>query len=119
VLVPVPNQLSGLDWCRLGPAYRSAVLTRLEEVGYQGFADGIEAESVTTPLDWLRQGFAGGTPFGPAHLFRQTGPFRPANLVPGLDNLVLAGCGTQPGVGVPMALLSGGLAARRITGCGR
>ncbi|MBA2308942.1 MAG: phytoene desaturase, partial [Pseudonocardiales bacterium] len=38
------------------------------------------------------------------------------NLVRGLDNVVLAGCGTTPGVGLPPVLLSGRLAAQRIVG---
>jgi phytoene desaturase len=46
----------------------------------------------------------------------QTGPFRPPNLARGLENVVFAGCGTQPGVGVPMVLVSGRLAAERVTG---
>ena len=57
-----------------------------------------------------------GTPFSLAHTFAQTGPFRPRNLVRGLDNVVLAGCGTTPGVGIPPVLISGRLAAQRITG---
>ena len=57
-----------------------------------------------------------GTPFALAHTFGQTGPFRPANTVRGIDNVVLAGSSTVPGVGVPTALLSGRLAADRITG---
>jgi phytoene desaturase len=57
-----------------------------------------------------------GTPFGYAHSFVQTGPFRPRNLPPGTENVVLAGGGTVPGVGVPTVLLSGRLAADRITG---
>jgi phytoene desaturase len=32
--------------------------------------------------------------------------------------VVFAGSGTQPGVGVPMVLISGRLAAERITGAG-
>ena len=51
--------------------------------------------------------------------FAQTGPFRPGNLAPGLDNVVFAGSGTQPGVGVPMVLISGRLAAERIVGPAR
>ena len=42
---------------------------------------------------------------------RQTGPFRPGNLHPALANVVFVGSGTQPGVGVPMVLISGKLAA--------
>jgi phytoene desaturase len=71
---------------------------------------------VVTPADWARQGMTAGTPFALAHTFSQTGPFRPANLVRGVDNAVLAGGATVPGVGVPTALISGRLAAERITG---
>ena len=59
---------------------------------------------------------AAGTPFAAAHNLFQTGPFRPGNLHPSMDNVVVAGSGTQPGVGVPMVLISGKLAAARITG---
>ena len=69
-----------------------------------------------TPVDWTAQGHAAGTPFSVSHTFPQTGPFRPHNLVRGWDNVVLAGCGTTPGVGVPTVLISGKLAAIRITG---
>ena len=34
----------------------------------------------------------------------------------GYENIVFAGSGTQPGVGVPMVLISGRLAAERIVG---
>jgi phytoene desaturase len=71
---------------------------------------------VVTPADWARQGMVAGTPFSFAHSFGQSGPFRPGNLPRGVDNVVLAGCGTVPGVGVPTALVSGRLAADRITG---
>ena len=33
-----------------------------------------------------------------------------------IENVVFAGSGTQPGVGVPMVLISGRLAAERIVG---
>ena len=67
-----------------------------------------------TPVDWAARGMERGTPFAAAHTFRQTGPFRPPNLVG--ENLVFAGSGTVPGVGVPMVLVSGRLAAERILG---
>ena len=114
VLVPTPNADAGIDWDVVGPRYRDEVVARLEGLGYKGFGDAIEVEHVTTPADWQRLGMAHGTPFGPAHTFRQTGPFRPGNLL--LDNVVRAGSGTRPGVGVPMVLLSGRLAAERVLG---
>ena len=68
---------------------------------------------VVTPADWQRRGMAAGTPFGPSHHFGQTGPFRPRNLAPNVGGVVFVGSGTTPGVGVPMVLVSGRLAAER------
>jgi phytoene desaturase len=116
VLAPTPNQTSGIDWEVVGPRYREELLHRLDGLGYKGFEDSLEVEHVTTPLDWERQGLVDGTPFSFAHTVRQTGPFRPGNLVPGVDGVVLTGTGTRPGVGVPMVLLSGRLAAERVVG---
>jgi phytoene desaturase len=116
VLFPTPNALAPIDWSVIGPRYREEVLARLEAVGYLGFAGGIEVERTVTPADWEAMGLAAGAPFASAHTFRQTGPFRPSNLAPGLENVVFTGSGTQPGVGVPMVLVSGRLAAERITG---
>ena len=55
-----------------------------------------------------------GTPFGLAHLFAQSGPFRPSNIDQRGPGLVFVGADTVPGVGVPMVLLSGKLAAARV-----
>jgi phytoene desaturase len=44
----------------------------------------------------------------------QTGPFRPGNREKRLPGLFFAGSGTTPGVGVPMVLISGKLAATRV-----
>jgi phytoene desaturase len=118
VLFPTPHLGArggaAIDWEAAGPRYREHVLDTLERRGYEGFADALEVEDVTTPLDWRRRGMAAGTPFAAAHLFSQTGPFRPGNLWG--ENVVFTGSGTQPGVGVPMVLISGRLAAERVLG---
>ncbi|MDQ0389614.1 phytoene desaturase [Streptomyces sp. DSM 42143] len=119
VLAPCPNTDTGPDaraWSDLAPRYRDRLLATLEGRGLAGLAAAIEEECLVTPADWTAQGHAAGTPFSVAHTFAQTGPFRPRNLVRGTDNAVLAGCGTTPGVGVPTVLISGKLAAARITG---
>ncbi|THA80282.1 phytoene desaturase family protein [Streptomyces sp. A0592] len=121
ILAPCPNTEigpPGAAWGELGPRYRSRLLSELERRGLHGIEAAIEEECLVTPADWLGQGHAAGTPFSAAHTFLQTGPFRPRNLVRGTSNAVLAGCGTTPGVGVPTALVSGKLAAARITGGG-
>ncbi|HVX46158.1 MAG TPA: phytoene desaturase family protein [Mycobacteriales bacterium] len=115
VLAPVPNRHdSPIDWARLGPHYRDELLRILDRRGYVGLD--LEVAEFVTPLDWELAGQPAGTPFSVAHTFGQTGPFRPGNLASGWENVVLAGAGTTPGVGVPMVLISGRLAAERITG---
>ncbi|MEI6693182.1 MAG: phytoene desaturase family protein [Actinomycetes bacterium] len=114
VLFPTPNLDADIDWDYMKEPYRDEVIKVLEERGYTGFSDAIELEHLTTPLDWQERGMERGTPFAAAHSFFQTGPFRPRNIWG--ENVVFAGSGTQPGVGVPMVLVSGRLAAERITG---
>jgi len=122
VLAPVPNLASKvrrLDWRGgLAGVYQQDLVETLERRGYHGFGDGIEVSRMVTPVDWAEQGMAAGTPFAAAHTLFQTGPFRPGNLHPRLSNVVFVGSGTQPGVGVPMVVISGRLAAQRITGVG-
>ncbi|MEU3447559.1 phytoene desaturase [Streptomyces thermolilacinus] len=122
VLAPCPNTdvgPSGPQWRHLGPRYRDSLVAELERRGLDGFADSVEEELLVTPLDWEAREHAAGGPFSVAHTFAQTGPFRPRNLVRGVENVVLAGCGTTPGVGVPTVLISGKLAAARVTGGAR
>ena len=116
VLAPAPHLGAGIDWSVTGPRYRDELVATLEARGYVGFGAGIEVERLVTPADWAASGLAMGTPFAAAHTLAQTGPFRPPTLPRGLANVVFTGSGTQPGVGVPMVLLSGRLAAERIAG---
>ncbi|HEX4248442.1 MAG TPA: phytoene desaturase family protein [Pseudonocardia sp.] len=117
LLAPCPNtRRARLDWSRVGPAYADELLRLLADRGLPGPSGATEVTRLVTPDDWAAEGLAAGTPFSAAHTFAQTGPFRPANLVRGWSNVVLAGCGTTPGVGVPPVLISGRLAAQRITG---
>ncbi|WP_304117026.1 FAD-dependent oxidoreductase, partial [Mycolicibacterium bacteremicum] len=116
VLAPTPNLAVGQrDWDSQRSDYTAHMLdtvsARLPHLG----ADP-EILDVVTPQDWARQGMIAGTPFALAHTFGQTGPFRPGNTVRGIDNAVLAGSSTVPGVGIPTAIVSGRLAADRVTG---
>jgi phytoene desaturase len=119
-LFPAPNldprRAGHLDWAGGATRYRDEIVATLEARGYPGFGAGIECEHLMTPADWRAQGIAAGAPFAAAHSFRQTGPFRPPTLDRRIENLVFCGSNTQPGVGVPMVLVSGRLAAQRITG---
>ena len=117
VLAPCPNleRGPGLDWDRMGPRYRDELLGVLAGRGID-VGTGVVAEHSISPADWQRMGMAAGTPFSAAHTFAQTGPFRSGNRVRGARNAFLAGCGTNPGVGVPTVVVSGKLAAERIVG---
>ncbi|MBV8182875.1 MAG: phytoene desaturase [Mycobacterium sp.] len=117
VLAPAPNLTRGVvDWSRIGDAYADQLVDVVAARLVPGLRNGAKVLHVVNPADWARQGMVAGTPFALAHTFAQTGPFRPANTVRGIDNAVLAGSSTVPGVGVPTTLISGRLAADRITG---
>ncbi|MBX7269937.1 phytoene desaturase [Micromonospora sp. Llam7] len=121
VLAPVPNlDRAPFDWRGdLTARYTDRLVRTLEQRGYVGFGAGVEVLRSITPAEWAEQGMAAGTPFAAAHTLFQTGPFRPSNLHRSLSNVVFVGSGTQPGVGVPMVLISGKLAAARVTGGNR
>ena len=85
-----------------------------QQVAAAGYPVDVVTEEIYDPLDWEAQGMARGTPFGLAHTFRQTGPFRPGNVDRRVPGLVFVGSSTVPGVGVPMVLVSGKLAAARV-----
>ncbi len=117
VLAPAPNLDRGtIDWDTAGNAYVDRLIDQVEARLLPGLREDATVLDVVTPADWARQGMAAGSPFALAHSFAQTGPFRPANMVRGIDNAVLAGSSTVPGVGVPTTLISGRLAADRIAG---
>jgi phytoene desaturase len=111
VLEPVPNLNGKINWSVESKPLRERLHAFVAERGYP--SEMITDEFVT-PLDWQTQGMAAGTPFALAHTFGQTGPFRPSNVERRLPGMFFAGSGTVPGVGVPMVLISGKLAASRV-----
>lgn len=118
VLFPTPNldprHGEVIDWARYAPTHRAYAEEVLGQRGFGPLLAGTEVEHTITPDDWEAMGMHHGTPFAAAHTFGQTGPFRASNLWG--ENVVFTGSGTTPGVGVPMVLISGRLAAERITG---
>ncbi|NBR92817.1 MAG: phytoene desaturase, partial [Actinobacteria bacterium] len=111
VLEPTPNLDGKIDWSR----ERDRIMGDIRErVGRLGYPTDVVVERIYDPLDWERLGMERGTPFALAHTFRQTGPFRPNNIDKRVPGLFFVGSSTVPGVGVPMVLVSGKLAARRI-----
>lgn len=115
VLEPTPNLDGRVDWTAERPRLREDLLGHLDRLGYP---TDIVTEELVDPLDWEAQGMERGTPFALSHKFRQTGPFRPGNLEKRARGLVFTGSSTLPGVGVPMVLVSGMLAAQRVEAMG-
>ena len=110
-LEPVPNLRSGIAWDRERDRAEETFRHRLDALGYP--VGNVVVSRLVDPVDWARAGHVAGTPFSLSHRFLQSGPFRPANIERRAPGLVFAGCGTVPGVGIPMVLLSGRLAADR------
>ncbi|WP_114558845.1 phytoene desaturase family protein [Desertihabitans aurantiacus] len=113
VLEPVPNNRSGIDWSEEAGPMRERLLGFLDAEGYP---TDVVCEEMYTPRTWEHLGMEQGTPFALAHTFAQTGPFRPPNVERRRPGVFFAGSGTVPGVGVPMVLVSGKLAADRVRG---
>jgi phytoene desaturase len=110
-LEPAPNLDGEVDWTLERGRARDRLVDAVQRAGYPVDA---EIDAFVDPLDWEAQGLERGTPFALSHTFRQTGPFRPRNVDERAPGLVFVGSGTVPGVGVPMVLVSGMLAARRV-----
>lgn len=111
VLEPCPNLDGRIDWTTELPRAREELGQRIAALGYP---TDIITETIIDPLEWERRGMERGTPFALAHKFFQSGPFRPNNITKHAPGLVFTGSGTVPGVGVPMVLISGRLAAERV-----
>jgi phytoene desaturase len=114
VLEPTANTQAGLDWAETGPRLRERLYGRLAGLGYGDLRRDSAVELVVDPPAWEAMGLSAGTPFSLDHRFSQTGWLRPQNASAGVPGLVFAGMGTVPGVGVPMVLISGRLAAERV-----
>ncbi|HVM09025.1 MAG TPA: phytoene desaturase family protein [Acidimicrobiales bacterium] len=116
-LEPAPNLDGRIDWSRERDGFRASLIERVGSFGYP--IEVIEAERFLDPVDWERMGMERGTPFGLSHRFFQSGPFRPRNVDKRVPGVVFVGSSTVPGVGVPMVLVSGRLAAERVEAINR
>jgi phytoene desaturase len=110
-LEPVPNLDGRINWTRDGERLTDDLKRRIGQLGYP---TDVAVERVIDPLDWEAMGLERGTPWSLSHTLLQSGPFRPGNVDARVPGLVFTGASTVPGVGVPMVLISGRLAAQRV-----
>lgn len=113
-LEPVPNLDGPVDWLTESPRLADRLREHLARLGYLRPDVTVGPSVFVDPPEWRRRGMERGTPFSLSHRFFQSGPFRPGNVDRRVPGLVLTGTGTVPGVGVPMVLVSGRLAAERV-----
>jgi phytoene desaturase len=114
-LVPVPNQLSGIDWTTAAAPFRNRVVEFLERTCLPGLSQSIVTERLLTPLDFettLRSYRGSAFSFEP--VFRQSAWFRPHNESEDVRRLFFVGAGTHPGAGIPGVLCSAKIAEKLV-----
>ena len=116
ILVPVPNNTSGIDWDSLAGEFREMVLGMVaEKLGEPNLAALIEEERMITPKDWENDiSVYKGATFNLGHQLTQMLAFRPRNKFEELDRCWLVGGGTHPGSGLPIILESARITANSI-----
>jgi len=117
-LIPVPNNLSDIDWDAIGEGFADKVLNFLDDRGYiPGLRERLVYRSFVTP-DYFEHvlGAYAGNGFGVEPRLTQTAFFRPHNRSEDVTNLYLVGQGTQPGGGTPSVMMSAKMTAREIAG---
>ncbi len=104
------------DWEKIKNRARDAIINRFEREGMKGFRDHIKFEMCFTPDQWqsVFNLTRGGTFGSVGHHILQMGFLRPGNYHKKFKNLFFVGGSTQPGSGMPLALLSARLVTERI-----
>ncbi|HLE92846.1 MAG TPA: phytoene desaturase family protein [Anaerolineales bacterium] len=103
------------DWGKIRDEARQHVFRRLATLGITDIESHIKFEMNYSPLSWRkRYNLVKGSTHGLSHSLTQLAYFRPHNRHPRYKNLYFVGASTHPGTGLPTAMVSGRLAARRI-----
>ena len=103
------------DWDDLCDRAREQVFRRLALLGISDLREHIKFETSYTPLSWRkRYSLAKGATHGLSHNLMQLAYFRPSNRHSKYHNLYFAGASTRPGTGLPTAMVSGRLTAKRL-----
>jgi phytoene dehydrogenase-like protein len=113
VLVHTPYLREGHDWSRMFAPYRRRILDKLKTTGgMPDIEERIVFEAALTPQDIHdRYRVLNGAIYGLASHGKFLGAFKPGNRSRDVEGLYLAGGSAHPGPGMPMALMSGWIAA--------
>jgi phytoene desaturase len=107
VLVPVPNNLSGINWSNEGEKFKELVLTKMDQTVLPGIKESVVNDFYLTP-DYFEKELSTlhGSGFSIQPKFTQSAYFRFHNKSEIFDNLYFVGAGTHPGAGMPGVLSS-------------
>ena len=107
VLVPVPNNLSKINWINEGDKFKDLVLDKMDKTVLPGIKENVVSDFYLTP-DYFEIDLATlhGSGFSIQPKFSQSAYFRFHNQSEIFKNLYFVGAGTHPGAGMPGVLSS-------------
>ncbi len=107
VLVPVPNNLSNINWSNEGEKFKNLVLDKMDKSVLPGIKENIVSDFYLTP-DYFEKDLATlhGSGFSIQPKFSQSAYFRFHNQSEVFNNLYFVGAGTHPGAGMPGVISS-------------
>ena len=107
VLVPVPNNLSNIDWSKEGDKFKNLILDKMSRSVLPGIKENVVSDFYLTP-DYFENELSTlhGSGFSIQPKFSQSAYFRFHNQSEVFKNLYFVGAGTHPGAGMPGVLSS-------------
>ena len=107
VLVPVPNNLSNINWSKEGEKFKNLVLDKMDKSVLPGIKENVVSDFYLTP-DYFEKDLAtlNGSGFSIQPKFSQSAYFRFHNQSEVFNNLYFVGAGTHPGAGMPGVISS-------------
>lgn len=114
ILVPIASGLEDTE--KIRKEYKDKVIKILEKYfKIDNLEEKLEVCDTYCVNDFIKDyNSFKGTALGLAHTLKQTAFFRPNNIHPKVPNLYFVGAGTNPGIGMPICLISAELVYKRI-----
>ena len=107
VLVPVPNNLSDINWLNEGERFKNLILDKMDNSVLPDIKNNVVSDFYLTP-DYFEKDLATlhGSGFSIQPKFSQSAYFRFHNQSEIFENLYFVGAGTHPGAGMPGVISS-------------
>ena len=107
VLVPVPNNLSNINWSREGERFKNLILDKMDKSVLPDIKKNVVNDFYLTP-DYFEKDLSTlhGSGFSIQPKFSQSAYFRFHNQSEIFENLYFVGAGTHPGAGMPGVISS-------------